>query len=142
MGSGFSSFVFRLYAKRTGEQVTVVSVDDSSEWLDRTRAFLEDSGLSADGLVPLEALEFDGGEHFDLVLHDLGGIDLRAQVLPAAIEMTGPRGLLILDDVHRRRYRASVRLSIQTQRLKIYNLKSVTEDHIGRYALALRHSGS
>ena len=50
LGTGFSSFVFRHYAAHSGSGVTVWSVDDGPEWLEKTRSFLIRQDLSVQSM--------------------------------------------------------------------------------------------
>jgi hypothetical protein len=47
LGSGFSSFVLRRYARDTAGSCIVHSVDDDAQWMDQTRAFLSAHELPA-----------------------------------------------------------------------------------------------
>ncbi len=104
LGSGFSSFVFRSYAERQGN-VEVVSVDDHPEWLKKTRAYLQECGVS-DANLHLWS-DFSSGKkgHFDLVFHDLGNLQTRRDALPFVIDSAFPRkGVVVLDDIHKTGY--------------------------------------
>jgi hypothetical protein len=38
---------------------------------------------------------------FDLILHDLGSIELREETLPFVLTLLDERGIIILDDMHK-----------------------------------------
>lgn len=137
LGSGFSSFVFRTYAREREPGVRVVSVDHSSDWLTRTREFLETNGLSTDALVSAEDFADAPSGTFDLVFHDLGDMTVRAQSLDVAIESARRNGLIVLDDLHMWGYPDLVAKAARAHGRRILDLAPLTRDEIGRYAWAL-----
>ena len=48
LGSGFSSFVLRHWAKVSGREVEVWSVDDDAEWLQKSKEFCASTGVSTE----------------------------------------------------------------------------------------------
>jgi len=139
LGSGFSSALFRLYREGSDPGVEIVSVDDSPQWLDVTRAFLVSAGLPAEGLLTWPELLAREAGTFDLVLHDLGNLRTRADVLPDVVRFCRPGGLVVLDDVHSQFYRSSVRRFLRRSQAKprVYSLRRLTLDRWGRYAMLL-----
>jgi predicted O-methyltransferase YrrM len=133
MGSGFSSYVFRLYQAKAREAVSVTSVDSDARWLKTTEDYLMRQGVSTAGgrFWPDFSLE---NEHFDLILHDLGGMETRLNSLPALIGSLSPNGALILDDVHKTSYRRDARIVLKQHRVSVYSLVHYTFDGYGRYA--------
>ena len=75
LGSGFSSYLFRLYQSQrnaAGQGCQVISCDDNSKWLQRTADYLSDKHLSVSGLVLWdELLETHQDIRPDLVLHEI-----------------------------------------------------------------------
>lgn len=98
LGSGFTSAVLRLYQKNN-KNVSVVSVDDDSLWLPKTKSFLQRYKLSTDGLELWENFESQHGT-YDLVLYDLGRIVTRIANIDKPFSMLNANGVLILDDAH------------------------------------------
>jgi len=135
LGSGFSSVVFRRHAMSRGPGITVWSVDDSEEWLGRTGRFLSRHGLAADNLVGYDLLLRDNNAQFDLVLHDLGTMDVRARTLAEAIARTRSGGVIVLDDVHKQPYASLAKRALAREGMTPYSLRRVTEDDISRYSL-------
>jgi predicted O-methyltransferase YrrM len=134
LGSGFSSYVFRSFvaARRQG---VAYSVDSSSSWLDRTRAFLAEHHLSTEDLIHC-ADDLDGlpPGAFDLVFHDLGLVKLRSLSLPAAIARVRPdTGVLILDDMHKKAYASSVHQVLRSRPHRYLSLAVYTRDQYGRH---------
>ncbi len=76
LGSGFSSFVFRLYAKET-PGVFVCSVDDDEAWLEKTEDFLRKHKVGTNNIVPLDHFLTSGESNFDFILHDLNFVEVR-----------------------------------------------------------------
>jgi predicted O-methyltransferase YrrM len=131
LGSGFSSYVLRLYAKRRDPEVEVFSVDDDAGWLERTRGFLETEGLSTERLMLWE--DFSAGE-LDLVLHDLGTMPTRAATLADAISRVRPGGAIVLDDVHMPGYRTRVEQELARLGVRHASAEDETLDMLGRYS--------
>lgn len=99
LGSGFTSAVFRLYQKYNPETV-VKSVDDSAEWLEKTRTFLAGQKLSTENLLLWDTFQ-NTEETFDIVLYDLGRINTRIDNVNKPYKLVAKwNGLLILDDAH------------------------------------------
>lgn len=131
-GSGFSSYVFRLYATEA-ESVTVVSADDDEEWLDRTRVFLRQRGLSTDGLVAWPPDDLAAGR-FDLVFHDLAYSSVRVDTLPLVLRaVRRGGGIVVLDDAHH--YGERIFADGRAAGLDLYSLRVRTVDGFGRYAV-------
>jgi predicted O-methyltransferase YrrM len=126
LGSGISSFVLRHF------DVEVWSVDDDKEWLDKTRGFLTQEGVSTENVIHLD--DFDWSKRFDLVFHDFGHMEVREQFLSQAVASTEQGGLLVLDDVHKLHYRVVVQREI-TQ--PSFSLRKWTEDEYGRFGMAV-----
>ncbi len=139
LGSGFSSLVFRLYAPN-GYRPYVLSVDDDERWLDRTSQFLKAQGAPADGLVTWDEFTEKKEPGFDVILHDLGQMDLRARALPTVLSLTAHKGFVIVDDVHKRPYRVAVYRELANHGQRGYSLYSVTADEFGRYAMLVAGS--
>jgi predicted O-methyltransferase YrrM len=133
-GSGFSSFVFRRYARDARDaDVEVVSVDDDAGWLDRTAAFLTRHELSTDRLV-IWPTELVTNGRYDLVCHDLASGALRdASIGPVLRSVTRPHGVVVIDDaqVHGPHAKREARAA----GLALYSLRARTLDRYGRFAL-------
>lgn len=134
-GSGFSSFVFRVFQKETPKDVEVWSVDDSSAWLDTTREFLAHKNLPTENLVTWESFVRSEPDAFDLVLHDLGSTALRKQSLSSVMSLASPYGYVVIDDWHKRQLRSSARRTLKARGVPHFSLKRLTEDQFGRYSL-------
>lgn len=140
LGSGFSSFVFRYYALNAGEKVTVWSVDDSSEWLERTREFILRHKLNVDNLTTWDDFEDGKKAKFDIVLPDLGVTEVRVMTLKKALSLARPGGIVVLDDIHHPWYRSYAIWVLSSLKLSYYRLSSPswTRDKFGRYSILVR----
>jgi len=138
LGSGFSSVVFREYSRATRRKPLILSVDDSEDWLRHSRQFLALHGLSTENLITWEHFEQDHSQRFDLVLHDLGSMDVRGETLVRAIASTQPDGILVLDDVHKQSYASYVTQTVNKIGAQCYSLRSITRDSISRYAMLVK----
>jgi predicted O-methyltransferase YrrM len=139
LGSGFSSYVFRMYAREEGG-VDVISVDDSTHWLHETATFLDRYDLPATNLISLtQWIEREGlprVARFDLCLLDIGDTPLRVRLLPELIlAMQDHGGTVIADDFHVAAYRASVEDLCRKARIHVYSLRKVTRRRLSHAAL-------
>lgn len=134
LGSGFSSFVFRYYAKTT-PGVEVYSVDDDAQWLEKTRGYLKSREVSDNNLMTLkEFIRLDPGS-FDCILHDLNFVEVRIEYVKTLLAMLGANGIFILDDMHKPEYRYKVLKELRGTSWDIYNAKEFTHDKFGRYSM-------
>lgn len=122
LGSGFSSFLFRL----TGADVT--SVETDPDWMEKTRKFLEEHKVSTDKLMLQKELELEGT--YDLCLMDLGKAETNR--VPLLEEVRKHCKVIILDDMHVDGYREEVR-KIFTDDV-VFDLSIDTKDAYNRYA--------
>jgi hypothetical protein len=138
LGSGFSSFVFRLYKKENNPEAIVWSVDDSSVWLGKTRDFLAQQGLSVGNLSMWPSFLGQKPAAFDMILHDLDGIPTREQVFPVVLGLAAQGGAVVVDDMHMYDHRVHMRQVLATAKLKYYSASFFTKDKNGRYAYLVK----
>jgi len=136
MGSGFSSFILRHYAKEN-PHAQVVSVDDNAAWLEKTKAFLEQHHLGTKNIFHLDNFINFNENDFDLVLHDLNFVEVRINYIELLIQKTKQGGLLIMDDVHKPDYLFALLSKLKKEKVKPFDIKTITEDSFGRFALAV-----
>jgi hypothetical protein len=137
VGSGFSSFVLRLYAERCDAGMQVWSIDDDAGWLAKTRQFLEEERLSTRRLVLWD--DFKDVE-LQFALHDLGSMETREATLPRVLSMIAPSGAIVLDDLQFGYYRAHVEGTLESRGFDYTSLEPTTTDMIGRYSWLARPS--
>jgi hypothetical protein len=130
LGSGFSSYVFRYYARDVRPQPYVCSVDDNPKWLERTEGILTKQGLQMGTMVTWA--NFKPERQFDLILHDLGGTDVRKATIDRVCGLVSMAGTVLLDDAHH--YRSVMLAGIKHAQLEAFSLRFFTLDEIGRYA--------
>jgi predicted O-methyltransferase YrrM len=139
LGSGFSSYVFRLYREAIGDEVIVYSVDDHAEWLEKTRHYLENAELNTEHLYELTALQ---GQHldgyFDLVLLDLNFVEVRKDYIAYSAQVTAKNGIVIIDDVHKVEFLREVKRHAAILQSGLRNIRKQTLDTFGRFAIVLQ----
>ena len=139
LGSGFSSYVMRLYARTAESDVTVYSVDDNESWLEKTKTFLSDMQVSQQNVIDWSNFQKQAPAGFDLILHDLGSIELRGESLPFVINLLNTSGILVLDDMHKARgglfggYRAVAVRQVRKSGLSLFSARHFTLDKFGRH---------
>jgi len=138
LGSGFSSYLFRLYQdtrKGSDDACQVFSCDDSSFWLELTRRFLKSKSLSVEGLCLWDEFvnEYQGRRP-DLVLHDLGNPQLRVMNMSRVFDLCTPETTLILDDIQKPRIKQAVLNTLAQRGGRGHDLARLTYDKFGRYA--------
>lgn len=137
LGSGYSSYVFRLYKSEFEDRPTVFSVDSSVEWLDKTREYLAQNHLSQENLISsnfLSGVELAG---LDFAFFDIRPLDMRIALLPAVFAKLNEGGAIIVDDMHKRHFRPGIRRAAAHLPGHLFSLKRFTLDSYGRYAYML-----
>ena len=139
LGSGFSSFVFRMYQNNFKEMdIIVYSIDDNNNWLIKTKDYLNKQNLKIDNLHNLEDFKIlNLKEYFDLILLDLNFVEIRKEYLNFSMNLLSKNGLLIVDDVHKVEFLREVKKAAKINEFKLSNIKLSTIDKLGRFAIAL-----
>jgi hypothetical protein len=136
LGSGFTSFVLAKYAATAGHPVRVVSVDDSSEWLLRTREFLHRYGYPTGGLMSYDAWK-GNTDHYDVIVHDFSSGEQRDQSMVAAARRCNKA--LLFDDANHAGHSAQMVAVCDVYGLTPVDVKALTYDQVRRFArLAVR----
>jgi predicted O-methyltransferase YrrM len=135
LGSGFSSYDFRSYAKANAEfpAPVIYSVDQSAEWLDKTRRFLQHHDCDCHNLWTWDALVKHDTPAFDLVLLDLGDLGTRRRMLPRVVNMCKPSGMLVIDDMHVPGYRRALTGELERLGHSCFSLRTFTRKRL-RYS--------
>jgi len=132
LGSGFSSWTLRTWAARSGAEVT--SVDDSPEWLGRTREYLAAQGAGTERLFAWSEFE-PGEEPYALIFYDLGRMPARIEHLGRILELAASGGsVLVLDDVHKPSYAEVVTEALRGYEHDYLDCRPLTHDEKGRWA--------
>lgn len=137
-GSGFSSYILRSTAAKYPDMI-VHSVDSDPIWLEATQSFLEERGISTDHMYMLEEYlrrRFDFG---DLILFDImhSGDRSRLELLEKLEVWVRPTSIVILDDMHKSKFRKPVLSWTRLQGIGHIDLKLLTKDDFGRYSSLL-----
>lgn len=139
LGSGFSSFVFRLYQKHINEQAIIYSIDDDEAWLHKTKDYLKNIELNTDNLITLDSLKaMDLNGFFDLVLLDLNFVEKRKLYISYSLDLTKEDGVTIIDDVHKVEFLREVKKRAKAHDSVLFDLKEKTIDSFGRFAILLK----
>lgn len=138
LGSGFSSFVLRLHKSEASPEPEVWSVDDSSEWLEKTRSFLMKRRVSDKNLMTWDTLVVSNPGRFDFILYDLGDFDFRRDSFDRVLQFADENGVVIVDDMHSANYGLYVRKRLNDNKWKYFNLHHFTNDKYGRYSLLIQ----
>ena len=135
LGSGFSSYVFRSYSEKN--ECSVTSVDTSETWLQRTTQYLQRNRLNIDNLISWDDfINLSKDKKFDFILHDIGDIEmkLRTESLPLITKAVNASGMILLDDMHKTRFRPYAYKCMKTYGFKIYSARKYTLDTYGRFS--------
>lgn len=136
VGSGFSSFIFRLYASHT-PGVTVFSIDDDALWLEKTKDYLKKENLNTDNMYTVDEFFKSNIADFDIILHDMNYVDVRIKYVEKVMNIAKSGGVVIMDDVHKPDYMLPLLNLLKIQDVSVYDLKPVTFDSFKRFALAV-----
>jgi len=131
LGSGFSSWVFRKYAKENN--ATGWSVDDDPAWLEKTKKFLSENNLETDHCIVLQDFIQSDETGFDMVLLDLNFVEVRKNYIQLAVERCRKGGLVLFDDVHKADYRDDVLKLCWSLPIRLYDIRDYTLDKFARY---------
>lgn len=129
LGSGFSSYTLRRSC------LDVTSVDTDPEWLARTYRFLDQWGLPTNQLM-LWPDWSTGTDTYDLVFVDIAQGDLREEAMRPAVERLNRGGIVVFDDAQHDSHNHAMRQTITDHGLDLIDVRHLTLDGIGRYALA------
>lgn len=138
LGSGFSSFVFRFLPSLLNDELRpeIWSVDDSQEWLNKTKLFLTSNDImNCDHMITWEELTKEDSYLFDFVLYDIGGFPFRIGVFEQAIKFVNENGIMIIDDMHSAEFGLFSQKVLKNKGISFFDLRYYTLDKINRYSL-------
>jgi hypothetical protein len=135
-GSGYSSYIFRSLTSIIGEdyQPTIWSVDDSAEWINKTKTFLSSHNISSDNVITWDAFIQQNLCTFDFILYDLGGFDFRRDNLKQIIECCDKNGMIIFDDMHSAEYGRYLNKVLKKSNCTCFDIRYYSKDKFGRYS--------
>lgn len=134
LGSGFTSYVLALYASEADYPVTVHSVDDAPEWLERTGSFLARHGMDTGGLLAWAEWR-QLPDCYDVIVHDFASGDLRNDSMTdAALRLNTP-GAVLFDDGHHDGHAANAALVAEAHGLTLVDVRALTLDQVRRFAM-------
>jgi len=139
LGSGFSSFVFHKAINGLPSSCDIISVDDSTFWLEKTRAFLSRHNIQGCKLMTLDNLLTMPNLSFDLAFLDLGTYEDRMELLPTLLDNMNQKGCIVVDDFHSPGYRKKLHDLIHSKPdFEIFSLRKVTRRRLSHGALIAR----
>lgn len=126
LGSGFSSYALRYYKNKYDQDMSVWSVDSNSNWLLKSKQFIEDYDLNIDHFHTWSEME-DMNEKFDLIFFDIDVSKNRPSYLKYVIDsfMTSD-SFILLDDMHKK--------------VLSKNLKSIMNDYVYKSIDVKKHT--
>jgi glycosyltransferase involved in cell wall biosynthesis len=136
LGSGWSSFVFRLYKRLAAADLFICSTDESEHWLGTTARFLAMHDLDTSNLHLWPHI--DEGP-YDLVLYDMGRPWDQHEHLTRMLDLT--RGVLLCDDMHYDSLRSALEACAASHGLGVRLLASETTDRFGRFLGLVERGG-
>lgn len=140
LGSGFSSYVFRLYQKYFKKNnIIVYSVDDNDRWLEKTKEYLKNQELNIENLYHLDDLkQLELNNFFDVVLLDLNFVEIRKKYIQFSANLINEKGVVIIDDIHKIEFLREIKKTAKINNYKLYNIQKNTIDLFGRFAMILK----
>lgn len=87
-----------------------------------------------DRLTTLAHFQQNNRSKFDLIFHDLGSMETRAELLPFALGLLEQGGLIVLDDMHKTPYRYFANREVRRAGLSLYSMRKYTLDEFGRFS--------
>jgi hypothetical protein len=97
-----------------------LSVDDATEWLDKTREFLLRNNLPGEQLITWDELVEGKHGQFDLVFYDFGTFPVRKNSLGKVLDFASRPAMVILDDMHSSEYGLHVKKNAQATKCGIF----------------------
>jgi predicted O-methyltransferase YrrM len=135
LGSGYSSFMLRMWAGLQEQRSLVVSIDDNEEWLKKSIKFCEDHHKNTDGFLMHSDTRVDLLKGIDFVLHRFGNLNTRKATLKYALSLLNHDGLILLDDIHKYHYADYVTKLLSSTELVHLDVERLTRDSFGRYGV-------
>lgn len=134
LGSGISSAAFRKWRQATSSSATIVSVDSSVDWLEKSRTFCAGQlGESDDFVVwgdPAVARN-----SYDVILFDIDMATNRKLFFDDVFtKLAGPGALIVVDDMHKPVMQVELPKYLQSIAHKQHDITKYTYDCFSRYA--------
>ncbi len=135
-GSGYSSYIFRSLTSIIDEnyQPTIWSVDDSAEWINKTKKFLGSHNISSDNVITWDAFIQQNLGPFDFILYDLGGFEFRKENLKQIIKLCDKNGTIIFDDMHSAEYGRYLNKILKKNNCTCFDIRYYSKDKFGKYS--------
>lgn len=137
-GSGFSSYVFRLYKFNSpSKNIRVITIDNSKVWLAKTRKFIRESGITPEDCYDINTFnEYSDLFKFDIIFEDYN-INYRSQRFKYDLAAIKKSGIIIVDDAHLDKVSAIIGPQVRRNNISVTYLKKL-KDNYGRYPAIVR----
>lgn len=134
LGSGFTSYVLRLYASQCDYPVVVHSVDDDPYWLERSVRFCEfHKGLDLDGFLSDDEW-MASDQTYDVIVHDMASGDKRNEFAGHAADRLNAGGHLLLDDAQNHSHHHAFSDVCRYRGMTLVDIWAQTIEEAGRFA--------
>jgi len=133
LGSGFSSYVIRSWAKTFGQRPVIWSVDDDPTWLTRSAQYCKEQDVDVSNFTTWDVFMHTQLK-FDIILYDLGRMQVRFENICRALDLCSSNGIVVIDDMHKFNYRKEVERVLLEKGFKGVDMSATTTDaHEGRH---------
>jgi hypothetical protein len=135
LGSGFSSFIFLSYKSLMNPDCNIISIDDDTNWLNKTKVFLMENKLPVDNLFSLNEVKEELIQDADLIFYDLNFVQKRMILFDYFFKNLSKNGILICDDAHKIEYLRFLKIKSQEYKSGLFHLKHYTLDTFERFSI-------
>jgi len=135
LGSGFSSFLFRLYKKNAQYRVNIISVDHDIQWIQKSRIFLSYFKLDDENFILSDNFfqSKDKNKNFDFILNDFSSGSYRDKITRLIPNFTNSNSCMVFDDMQNYKHKKAVMRVIMQNNYRYVDLKNYTFDFKNRY---------
>ena len=131
-GSGFSSFILRLYASEQDFPVDVFSIDTDPDWIEKTKAYLDLRNLNTDNFYIWDDFYRNRKDiRFDFILED-AKFELRITTYNQFIKLINADGVILWDDANHNSHKPIILSCAKELGFKVIDIKNLTVDKFGR----------
>lgn len=139
MGSGFSSLVFAVAKQLINTKMSVLTVDTSREWLEKSKRFLEVHQVSSGEFITWHDFETREPAPCDFMLFDLGRTPERVPLFSETLRRGWIAGYttVIVDDMHKLAIAGPLKTVLENYTYEVEDIRTQTLDEFGRFSVVL-----
>lgn len=139
LGSGISSYCFRLFKKANKLDTEIHSIDSSATWLKRSMAYCQNSGLDSTNFKTWDNFIKEYAGIFDLVFMDIDNSTNRHSYFKPVFDKFCDAGTIVLfDDMHKTNIVNPFDKFMKTRQYTEYDIKDLTVDKFGRFSRVIK----